>query len=95
MTTPAEGGEDEGRGRGGRRRFAVVLLALGVLVILSAVLRVASAGYGSRPLRELPERRSYDTVKRDVHRVLPWALVQGLAGLGLAWVGGRALTRER
>ena len=67
---------------------------IGVLVIFVSVIQVANAGYGTRPLREFSERRSYNMVKRDVHAVLPWALVQGLAGLGLVLVGARLRRRE-
>ena len=52
------------------RKAGWVLLGIGLATILWAVLRVANAGYGTNPRRSFAERRSYDMVKRDVHRVL-------------------------
>ena len=71
------------------------MTALGLAMILACVLWVSSAGYGTRVLRSFAERRSYDTVKRDVHAVMPYALPLGLAGLGLAIAGGAVRRRAR
>jgi len=68
-------------------RAGWALSALGVAVIVWAVLGVASAAYGSRPKYHAGERRSYDMVKREVHRTFPLALAKALCGLGLAIAG--------
>ena len=75
------------------KRLGFGLSALGLIVILASVLWVSSAGYGTRPRRQFSERRSYDTVKRDVHAVFPYAFPLGLAGLGLM-IAGASLRRR-
>ncbi len=72
-----------------RTRWSWWLTGLGGVVVLVAVLRVANAGYGTSPKREFAQRRSYDMVKRDVHKVLPGAIIQGLAGLGIVLLSAR------
>jgi len=75
-----------------RRRLGYALVAAGLLVIVVAVLFVLETanGPGAGP-RSFAERRGYDQVKVDVHRVFPLALLVGLGGLALALYGGRLL----
>jgi hypothetical protein len=77
-----------------RQRLGLGLLAAGLLVIVAAVLWVLEAanGPGAAP-RTFAERRSYDQVKVEVHRTFPFALLVGLAGLGLAMFGNRLAQR--
>ena len=77
------------------RRWGWALSAIGLAVILWAVLRVTSAAYGTSVRHEVAERRSYDQIKVDVHAVFPWALAQGLLGLGLLLVGGKFRSHEQ
>jgi hypothetical protein len=66
---------------GGRPGALVIGLAsAGVLALVVFTLMVADAGYGSDPHREFAQRRSYNMVKRDVHRSLPRALPVALVG---------------
>jgi len=75
-----------------RRRLGYGLVAAGVLVIVVAVLYVLEAadGPGAAPT-QFAQRRSYDQVKVEVHRVFPLAFLVALGGLGLALYGGRFL----
>ena len=68
-------------------------MVLGLGTVLWAVLTVANAGYGARVLRGFSERRSYDMVKRDVHRQLPRALISAACGIGLIGLGARLRAR--
>lgn len=90
----ATGGSAGGR-VGSRRRGGRLLIALGLAVIVGAVLYVLEAanGPGLGP-RSFAERRSYDQVKVEVHRTFPAAFAVGLVGLGLTLLGGRWLRRE-
>lgn len=74
------------------RRLGYGLVAAGLFVIVAAVLYVLEAanGPGSGP-HTFAERRSYDQVKVEVHRVFPLAFLVGLGGLALALYGGRVL----
>lgn len=76
------------------RRWGIALVALGLLVIVAAVITVLEVanGPGLGP-RSFAERRSYDQVKVEVHRVFPAAFLAGLGGLALALLGGRLLRR--
>jgi hypothetical protein len=76
------------------RRAGIALVALGILVILGAVIVVLEVanGPGSGP-KTFAERRSYDQVKESVQRVYPIAFPIGLGGLGLALLGSRILKR--
>jgi hypothetical protein len=78
-----------------RERLGWIVTAVGLIVIVSSVLWVSSAGYGVRARHDFAERRSYNMVKRDVHEVLPRAIVQGLAGLGVVLLGARMRRRAR
>ncbi len=84
----------EGQGQRPVNRRGALLLALGIAVIVGAVLYVLEAanGPGWGP-RTFAERRSYDQVKLEVHRTFPLAFPVGLLGLGLALWGGRLLQR--
>ena len=75
-----------------RARLGYGLIAAGLLVIVGAVLYVLEAanGPGAGPTT-FAQRRSYDQVKVEVHRVFPLAFLVGLGGLGLALWGGRFL----
>lgn len=79
-----------------RRRLGLALVAGGILVIVASVLFVLESanGPGSGPT-SFAARRGYDQVKAEVHRVFPYALLTGLAGLGLALYGGRVLERGK
>jgi hypothetical protein len=70
-----------------------IVTGAGIVVVLYAVILLTSAGYGTRVLHDFAERRSYDMVKRDVHRAFPRALLTAVCGGVLVWVGGRL--RER
>jgi hypothetical protein len=73
-----------------RRRLGLALIALGLALIVGAVLWVLEAanGPGSGP-KTFAARRSYDQVKVAVHATFPYALPVGLGGLGLALLGSR------
>jgi hypothetical protein len=59
-------------------------------VIVVDVLWMLEVGNGpGRGPTTFAERRSYDQVKEALHDVYPIGFVIGLAGLGLALVGGR------
>ena len=75
------------------KRWGWVLTALGLVVILWAVLRVTSAAYGTSPRHKFAERRSYDQIKVALHAVFPGAFAQGLAGLGLILVASKLRSR--
>ena len=79
-----------------RRRLGIALVVGGILVIVGAVLFVLESanGPGAGPTT-FATRRSYDQVKVEVHRVFPYALLVGLAGLGIALYGGRLLEAGR
>jgi len=78
-----------------RRRLGIALIVGGILVIVASVIFVLESanGPGGGPT-SFATRRGYDQVKVEVHRVFPYALLVGLAGLGLALYGGRLLERE-
>jgi hypothetical protein len=78
-----------------RRRLGIVLVVSGLLTIVIAVVVVLehANGPGTGP-KAFAERRGYDQVKVEVHRVFPYALLAGLAGLGLAMAGSRLARRE-
>ena len=78
----------------GRTPAGWAVTGLGVLMILWAALGLASAGYGTSPAREFGARRSYNMVKRDVHRAFPFALLRGLGGVVLISVGARMRQRK-
>jgi hypothetical protein len=72
------------------RKLGRVLIAVGILVILVDVLWMLEVGNGpGRGPTTFVERRSYDQVKEALHDVYPIGFVIGLAGLGLALLGGR------
>jgi len=73
-----------------RRRAGRALIAVGLLTIVVAVLFVLEAanGPGTGP-KTFAQRRSYDQVKVEVHRTFPYALLAGLAGLGVTIAGAR------
>jgi hypothetical protein len=79
-----------------RRSLGIALVVGGILVIVGAVLFVLESanGPGGGPT-SFAARRSYNQVKVEVHRVFPYALLVGLAGLGLALYGGRLLERGK
>lgn len=79
-----------------RRRLGQLLVAAGVVTIVASVLWVLEVanGPGTGP-KTFAQRRSYDMVKDSVHEVFPLAFGVGLAGLGLALVGGRVLRSAR
>lgn len=78
-----------------RRRLGITLVVIGLLTIVVAVITVLEIanGPGSGP-KSFAERRSYDQVKVEIHRVFPLAMLAGLAGLGLAIAGSRLAQRE-
>ena len=78
-----------------RRRLGRSLIALGLLVIVVAVIWVLEVanGPGTGP-KTFAERRSYDQVKEALHGVFPQAFAVGRCGLGIALLGGRFATRE-
>jgi hypothetical protein len=78
--------------RASHPRLAYGLIATGLLVIVVAVLFVLETanGPGAGP-RSFAQRRGYDQVKVEVHRVFPFALLGALGGLALALYGGRLL----
>ena len=63
--------------------------AFGIALIIWATLSIAGAGYGSRPKLNFAERRSYDMVKRDVHRAFPLSMLKAATGLALIFVGAK------
>ena len=73
-----------------RRRLGRWMIGVGLVIILASVLWVLEEanGPGTGP-KHFAERRSYDIVKKDLHRVFPTAFACGLLGLGLALWGGR------
>ena len=77
-----------------RTRLGWVLSAIGAALILAAVLELTSAGYGTHVLRTFAERRSYDMVKRDVHRAFPRAAVTAALGGGFLFAGARLRARR-
>ena len=78
-----------------RRKLGFLLIGVGLLTIVGAVLYVLEEanGPGTGP-KTFAERRSYDMVKDSVHETFPLAFGVGVAGLGLALLGGR-LTKAR
>jgi len=76
-----------------RSRLGWGLMAVGCALVLWAVLGLAGAGYGSQPTRNFAARRSYNMVKRDVHRAFPAAMMRAVAGLAILALGAR--TRRR
>jgi hypothetical protein len=76
-----------------RERAGWVAIGLGAVLLLVAVLYLSAAGHGTRTLHDFAERRSYDMVKRDVHRALPRAVTIAAAG-GLLIALGRRLRRR-
>ncbi|MFT5048671.1 MAG: hypothetical protein ACI8QZ_000058 [Chlamydiales bacterium] len=77
-----------------RSRLGWSMMAFGGVLLLWAVLGLASAGYGSRPTRDFAARRSYNMVKRDVHTAFPTALMRAAAGLSLLALGARTRRRD-
>jgi hypothetical protein len=78
-----------------RRQLGIALLVLGLFTIVAsvvAVLEIAN-GPGTGP-KSFAERRGYDQVKVDVHRVFPIAFVVALGGLGFAILGARLAKRD-
>ncbi len=69
-------------------------MVAGLLVVLVAVLDLNGAGYGWRVRHDFAERRSYDMVKRGVHRAFPRVLLTAACGGALIWVGGRLRARR-
>ncbi len=65
------------------------LIAVGLAMIVWAVLQVANASQGGRTRRTFAERIGYDEAKQNVHRSFPGGLVRGLAGLAVAMLGAR------
>jgi hypothetical protein len=86
--------EEEPPALPGRSPLGWILTGLGILLILVGVLEITSAGYGTHVLREFAERRSYDMVKRDLHRALPRAALTAVLGGGLLFAGSRARVRQ-
>ena len=79
-----------------RRRLGIALIVLGLVTIVGAVIAVLEIanGPGTGP-KAFAQRRSYDQVKVEVHRVFPLAFVVGVCGLGLAMAGARLARREQ
>jgi hypothetical protein len=72
-------------------KLGVGLIALGIAGILWGVFHILDAAQGSDPTR----RSTYDEVKPRLHRAFPGGLARGLAGLGVAMIGGRVLAMGR
>ncbi len=79
-----------------RRRAGALLIALGLALIVGAVLWVLEVanGPGHGP-RTFAERRSYDQVKVALQGSFPRGLAVALGGLALALAGGRLRGSER
>lgn len=71
-----------------RERWGWAVSALGIAVILAAVLHLTSATIGG-PIHEFKDRRTYNEVKTAAHAAYPVTLLLGLGGLGIVWLGGR------
>jgi len=76
-----------------RVRLSYVLQGLGLILLIWGVLSVANAGYGTRPVQNFSERRSYNMVKTSVHEALPNGLFKATAGFLLLPLGARARRR--
>lgn len=73
-----------------KRAFGLAWILFGLGVIAVAVLQVAMAVEADRPVSEgHVVRISYDESKRTMHRLFPFAFVQGVAGVALALYGAR------
>ncbi len=70
-----------------------ILTGIGIALILAGVLQITRAGYGTHVLRDFAERRSYDMVKRDLHRAFPRAAIVAALGGGLIFAGARLRAR--
>ena len=77
-----------------KRTLGRVLIAARIVVIVVDVLWMVEVGNGpGRGPTTFAKRRGYDQVKEAMHEVYPIGFVIGLAGLGLALVGGRLARR--
>jgi hypothetical protein len=77
-----------------RERWGWAVSALGLLVMLAAVLHLTSATVGGR-VHEFKDRRTYNEVKTAAHAAFPLTFLLGLGGLGIVWLGGRIRTSGR
>lgn len=73
-----------------KRVLGLIWILFGLGVIVVAVLQVAMAVEADRPVSEgFVVRISYDESKRTMHRLFPFAFLQGVAGAALAMYGAR------
>ena len=72
------------------RRLGTAFVVIGLVTIVGAVLWILEVanGPGTGPKR-FAERRSYNQVKEALHESFPLGFAVGVAGLGLAMLGGR------
>ncbi len=73
-----------------KRVLGLVWILFGLGAIIVAVLQVAMAVEADRPVSEgFVVRISYDESKRTMHRLFPFAFLQGVAGAAIAMYGAR------
>lgn len=77
-----------------RTRWGWIVTGIGFIVLLWGVFYLTSATVGGR-VHDFSERRTYNEVKVAAHQAYPGALVRGLAGLALMWLGGWIRGRAR
>ena len=96
MTSPGSEASEKGALSLAERRSAqgLICIGLGLLAILWGVFHVLNA-IGGYPQRDFAHRKTDREVRTIVHEHFPGALVRGLAGVGLLFLGGRLRAQGR